>query len=161
MQDCIHSCNCLLREEVAMVQTYAKAIRLARSNAVADGLFKVQAAHERAVDLLRTRLLDVGGVSWEGDCNWGEITEETVAFHEDPSLDLSLDALQQREEQGLERYTLVLENGAEAQGCKALIRAELLPLTRRSIDVLRMLAAVDRHSMSPFAVAHAGVGFGV
>ncbi len=138
-----------------MVRIYGRATRATRRRPISEGLFKVQAAHERAVDLLRTKLLDVGGISWEQDCRWGEISEETADFQEDPALVLSLDALQSREERALERYTSVLESEKRMLGCKGLIRAELLPLTRRSIDILHALSAVERSSVSPFAFAHA------
>jgi len=154
IEDCIHTCNDLLREEVAMVRMYGRAIRATQRRPISEGLLKVQAAHERAVNLLRTKLLDVGGISWDQDCHWGEIAEEEANHLEEHDSDLSLEAFYLREERALERYMSILDREMRMLGCKGLIRAELLPLTRRSIDTLRALSAVERSSVSPFAFAH-------
>ena len=59
--ECIRIYTQLLREEINIVGRYAKAIHESVQEDVIDGLLKVQREHERAVGLLRTSLLDMGG----------------------------------------------------------------------------------------------------
>jgi hypothetical protein len=152
--DCIRTCNRLLREEIIIVGKYASAIREAVQEDVVDGLLKAQRAHERAIGLLRTSLLDMGGQTWQQPSDWGMLADDEggEALADDGACDL--DALLACEERAFERYTLIVANENTLRECKKLIRAELLPATQRNLEILRSVAALNhlRLSRSPFIV---------
>lgn len=139
-QECIDVCNRLLRGELSAVETYRQTLGKFEADPAATTLRRILGEHEYAAELLRNNVLEMGGEPSTDSGAWGAFAQTVQGVAKAFGESSALKGLQQGEEHGLDDYEDALEDDDVMPGCKEMIRAELLPRTRRHIDTLQGLA---------------------
>jgi hypothetical protein len=133
--------NSFLRGEMAAVEAYRVAL-----GRVKDELVKVQLeecihSHQRRVDMIRTRIHQIGGLPTESSGVWGLFTKTAELGAEVFGQKLAIDLLEQGENFGVRDYERHLE-GLDRDS-RAFVEQELLRAQR---ETCRTMGSI-RHSM--------------
>lgn len=138
-EECIDTCNKLLRGELAAVETYSQAIGKFETEVERAALETIRADHRNSVDELRRHLADMGAVPDESSGVWGNfagaLEGSAKLLGESPALMI----LEQGEKHGISEYEEALANPRVMSGIKEAIRARLLPPLDEHIAALARL----------------------
>jgi hypothetical protein len=137
----IERLNSLLRDELAAVAGYQKALGALRKKAVADGdhILRLASDHQRTVTALHGSVQARGGVPVAGVAAWEG--SGVAALTGDPSLAVGerdfLEALLAVERRGLAEYEAAL--GSLDEEARELVELELIPRQKRHVEALSAL----------------------
>ncbi len=141
-EECIDVCNSLLRGELSAVETYNQTITKFEGDPAVGTLIQMRGEHQRAVELLRTNVTQMGGTPSTDSGAWGIFAQASQGVAKLFGESSALKGLQQGEEHGREEYEDALDDDDVMPACKEMIRSELLPHTQRHIATLKGLAKV-------------------
>jgi len=141
-EDCIKSCNSLLRGELSAVETYSKAIEKYPATPVTAELTRIQTEHREAANKLAANIREMGGVPDTDSGAWGVFAKSVQGAANLFGTDSAIESLQRGEEHGRNEYRDALENEDVMDSCKRLIRNELLPKVDNHIKVLERLEEI-------------------
>lgn len=131
----------MLRGEISAVETYTHASLSIDDAEVTETLNQICAAHEMAVDALRTQILDLGGVPEAEAGAWGALARTVEGAATLVGTRATLSTLKTGEQTGASSYEEALERDLPVFS-KNLIDGKLLPQTRDHIIVLDDLIAL-------------------
>lgn len=120
---------CLLRCELAAVDTYDEAMRKFEDQHALADLQKIRGDHALAVEQLRERVTRFGGHDVESPGPWPSFECADRVCHA-----MAFAALKQGEQHSVNEYELALKNEAVNSECKDLIRSVLLPRDKEHVD---------------------------
>ncbi|MFT3992492.1 MAG: DUF2383 domain-containing protein [Luteolibacter sp.] len=138
-QHCIDVCNSLLRGELSAVETYSQTIEKYPANPHLDALQAIRRDHISATAILAQNVRGMGGIPDSDSGAWGvfaKAVQGTANFFGPGS---AVESLLQGEESGIRDYETALADEKVMVECKALIREEILPLSRQHIARLQDL----------------------
>lgn len=141
-EECISTCNSLLRGELSAVETYGKAIEKYPASPVTSELTRIQSEHREAANKLATNVREMGGVPDTDSGAWGVFAKSIQGAANLFGADSAIESLQRGEEHGRSDYRDALENEDVMDSCKKLIRNELLPNVDNHIKILERLEEV-------------------
>lgn len=127
--------NSLLRGELAAVLAYQRAFERVRHFPEKHDLVECEQSHRERAELLRGRILQLGGEPVESAGAWGTfatLVESAAAAVADK---LAIRVLQEGEERGLRGYTRPMADLDPAS--RALVRSRLLPEQLRTERLVR------------------------
>ncbi len=142
MIESIDRLNALLRGEMSAVETYDQAIRKASCDKLSATLCQCRLDHAKRVELLTSRILELGGEPSKDSGIWGAFARlmegGAVAFGDKAAVDI----LEEGEDHGLEAYRHEMSqlDGTLLQ----LVETQLMPAQEQTHRVLRDL----KHSMA-------------
>ena len=128
--------NCLLRGELAAVETYQQALTRVSNEPGAFELRHIEKEHREAAALLRQHVVQRGGKPAEDSGAWGtwaRAVEGTAKLFGNAT---ALRALREGEEHGVSSYEAALGDPNLDAECRKLISETLLPRTRAHIPIL-------------------------
>ena len=121
----IEQLNSFLRGEISAVETYRQALERVADTTARTQLEQCRRSHQRRVDLLRTRIIQLGGRPTGGSGAWGafaKVAEGTAQIFGDKA---AIDVLEEGEDYGLKNYRSHLADLDAAS--RFLVEHELLP----------------------------------
>jgi demethoxyubiquinone hydroxylase (CLK1/Coq7/Cat5 family) len=125
MTNQVEQLNSFLRGEISAVETYRQALKNLADIAARAQLEQCRESHERRVDLLRTRIIQLGGTPEESSGAWGafaKLTEKGAAMF---GAKAAIDVLEEGEDHGLKDYKSHLAS-LDADS-RFFVEQELLP----------------------------------
>ena len=139
---CLSVCKRLLGGELAAVAVYGRIIRKYEGEPAAAVLRQVRDEHERAAELLRGHIREMGGGPVIESGRWGawSETEESLAYVFGEAAIFR--ELQKNEAHWCAQHRDALKDEALSPACAALIRFELLPRAEGNIDSLQSLSSL-------------------
>ncbi len=141
-EDCIKTCNSLLRGELSAIETYSKAIEKYPATPVISELTRIQTEHREAANKLAANVREMGGVPDTDSGAWGVFANSVQSAANLFGEDSAISSLQRGEEHGRDDYRDALESEDVMDSCKRLIRNELLPKVDNHIKVLERLEEI-------------------
>jgi hypothetical protein len=135
----IETLNCLLRCQLAAVETYDRAIDKFEDPHVLADLHAIREEHLQAEILLREKVLQLGGEPVEASEPWGACAAAINAAEKVMGPATALAALRQGEEHSINEFEDSLKHENIDLDCKNLIRSNLLPISRKHIAELNRL----------------------
>jgi len=141
-EDCIKSCNSLLRGELSAVETYSKAIEKYPATPVTAEFTRIQTEHRESANKLAANIREMGGVPDTDSGAWGVFAKSVQGAANLFGTGSAIESLQRGEEHGRNEYRDALENEDVMDSCKRLIRNELLPKVDNHIKVLERLEEI-------------------
>lgn len=138
-EECIKTCNSLLRGELSAVETYAKAIEKYPETPATAELTRIQSEHRESVSRLTANVTEMGGVPETDSGAWGVFANGVQGAANLFGAESAIENLQRGEEHGRNDYRDALENEDVMDACKTMIRNELLPRVDNHIKVLERL----------------------
>lgn len=141
-EECIKTCNSLLRGELSAVETYGKAIEKYPSTPVTAELTRIQSEHRASANTLDANVREMGGTPETDSGAWGVIANTVQSAANLFGSESAIESLQKGEEHGQKDYRDALESEDVMESCKQLIRNELLPRVDEHIKVLERLEEV-------------------
>jgi bacterioferritin (cytochrome b1) len=139
--------NALLRGELAAVATYRMAFDRVRHFPDKGDLVECERSHRERADLLRARILQLGGEPATGAGAWGVLATIVEAGAAVLGDGLALAALGEGEERGLHDYRNNLSGLDEDS--RTLVASRLLPEQERTAALLRVARASLEHPSAP------------
>lgn len=139
---CIDTCNKLLRGEISAVETYRMAIDKHSDSPAAVELSRICDEHSRAVSVLKSNVIQMGGEPDTTSGAWGVFANTVQGTANLFGAESAVESLQRGEQAGLLDYEGALEDDKVMEGCKELIRTDLLPSTKKHIAVLEKLEKI-------------------
>ncbi len=133
-------CKRLLGGELAAVDIYGRILRRHEGDPAAAVLRQVRDEHERAAELLRAHMRELGGGYAAEPGGWGTWSEIDVASVFGDSI--VFQELQRNEARWCETHREALKEEALSAACKELIRFELLPRTEANVESLQSLSSL-------------------
>jgi Domain of unknown function (DUF2383) len=131
--------NTLLRNEMAAVEAYEKAMSRLEDEQVLADLQKIRDDHAHAAEMLLGEAEDRGDDPPENPGPWSTVCAAVNGAAEAISPTTALWALCQGEEHAINEYKNALEHDGLSAECKQAIRLELMPQNRRHLDDLNRL----------------------
>lgn len=141
-EDCIKTCNSLLRGELSAVETYGQAIEKYPATPVTSELTRIQSDHRDSANKLAANVREMGGVPETDSGAWGTFANTVQGAANLFGTGSAIESLQKGEEHGRNDYNSALENEDVMDACKTMIRTELLPRIENHIAVLERLEEV-------------------
>ncbi len=138
-EDCIKTCNSLLRGELSAVETYGKAIDKHPATPVTSELTRIQSEHRDSANRLSANIREMGGTPEADSGAWGAFANTVQSAANLFGAESAIEALQKGEEHGRNDYRDALESDDVMDSCKTMIRTELLPRVDNHIKVLERL----------------------
>lgn len=140
-EDCIKICNSLLRGELSAVETYGKAIQKFPGTAATAELTRIQSEHRQSANRLAENVREMGGTPDTDSGAWGEFANAVQVTANLFGTESAIESLQRGEKHGENDYERALSDNDMLEGCKPMIREELLPRCKRHIEALERLQA--------------------
>jgi bacterioferritin (cytochrome b1) len=129
--------NSFLRGELAAVETYDQALHKIDDLQIEQPLRDVRASHDRRVDLLRQRILGLGGEPASSSGIWGGIAKLVQGSANAFGVSPAIAALEEGEDRGRDDYRAVLQElSPETQ---TFVSKTILPEQMRTHDVVSAL----------------------
>lgn len=136
--------NGLLRDEVAAVEAYTRALGHFDDPFLVADLQKIRDDHSRAVRELRDRVVQFGGEPASDAGCWGPVAPPPAGAAKAVGPAAVLAALRQGEECAAVEYEAVSGSADIHPDCQRTIRADLLTACRRHTEELdRLLGGMD------------------
>ncbi len=130
--------NSFLRGELSAVETYDQAIEKIGSNAgLAGTLQEVRDSHERRAELLRERVMNLGGEPAESSGAWGSFAKLVEGGAKAFGEKAAIAALEEGEDHGRDDYKRDLKDLSVETS--TFVQAELLPAQTATHDTLSRL----------------------
>ena len=126
-QECISTCNRLLRGEISAVETYGQAIEKFAGEPEVAVLRRIRDDHRESVSKLKANIMSMGGNPDTDSGAWGTFAkgvEGAAKFFGERS---AVAALREGEEFGIGLYDAAMEDDDVLPDCKNLIATELRP----------------------------------
>lgn len=143
-EDCIKTCNSLLRGELSAVETYGKAIEKFPSTPATAELTRIQSEHRQSASRLTQNVREMGGEPETDSGAWGSFATVIQSSANLFGAESAIGSLQRGEEHGRDEYKEALDCSKVMEECKNMIRTELLPRVENHITTLERLEdAVD------------------
>ena len=133
----VEQLNSFLRGEISAVETYRQAMGKVDDVRARTQLEQCQLSHQRRVDLLKMRILQLGGEPSQGSGAWGafaKIAEGGAAAFGDKA---AIDVLEEGEDHGLKDYQTHL--AALDTDARIFVENELLPAQQQTHRALSNL----------------------
>jgi uncharacterized protein (TIGR02284 family) len=130
----IEQLNSFLRGEISAVETYRQALQKVEDMRAKTQLEQCRQSHQRRIDLLRTRIMQLGGEPEKGSGAWGafvKAAEGTAAMFGQKA---AIDVLEEGEDHGLKDYQNRL--GDLDVETRLLVEQELLPAQQQTHRVM-------------------------
>jgi len=129
--------NSFLRGELAAVETYDQALNKIDDVQIEQPLRDVRASHDRRVDLLRERILGLGGEPVSSSGIWGGIAKLVQGSANAFGVSPAIAALEEGEDRGRDDYRADLQElSPETQ---TFVSKTILPEQMRTHDVVSTL----------------------
>ncbi len=138
-EHCIKVCNELLRGERSAVETYSQAIEKHGKAPMIGELGTIRDEHAESVSRLTANVRQMGGEPDTDSGAWGAFAKTVQGAANLFGADSAVASLQRGEEKGRSDYDDALADPKVMDGCKAMIRDELLPRVHRHIATLERL----------------------
>lgn len=133
----VEQLNSFLRGELAAVETYDQALDKIEDAYIRQTLREARASHDRRVDLLRQRILVLGGEPSEGSGVWGGFAKLVQGGASLFGVQPAIAALEEGEDHGRDDYRADLHSlSAETQ---TFLSSTILPEQMRTHDVMSSL----------------------
>lgn len=133
----IDQLNSFLRGEISSVETYRQALDKVKTQTIRTQLQSVERDHQQRVELIRQRIVQLGGKPSEGSGAWGswaKLVEGSAAALGETS---AVDALETGEDHGLDDYRRDLDK-LDAD-TRRFVEQDLLPAQQRTHGVMSKL----------------------
>ncbi|MEM6561387.1 MAG: DUF2383 domain-containing protein [Planctomycetota bacterium] len=140
----IETLNQFLRGEISAVETYRQAIQKLEdsdSPAIRETVARLQSDHLKAVEMLGTRISDLGGTPETTSGVWGtfaKLVEGTAKLFGDTA---ALTALKQGEQHGLDDFQSHLDELDDES--RQMVADVLIPQLDRHVDELERLIEAE------------------
>jgi len=135
----VDALNTLLRDQLAAVETYDRAMSKFEDHHVLADLQQIREEHARAMVQLRDKVIQFGGEPCEASGPWDACAAAIAGPAQIIGPATALAALRQGEEHAINEFDDVLKNDNVNPECKNLIRADLLPRGRNHVEDLNRL----------------------
>jgi demethoxyubiquinone hydroxylase (CLK1/Coq7/Cat5 family) len=133
----VEQLNSFLRGEISAVETYRQALNKVNDVRARTELEQCHMSHQQRVDLLRMRIMELGGEPAQSSGPWGAFAKAAeggaAAFGEKAAIDV----LEEGEDHGLKDYQKHL-NDLDATS-RMFVEQELLPAQQRTHRALSTL----------------------
>ncbi|MDP2315058.1 MAG: DUF2383 domain-containing protein [Pseudomonadota bacterium] len=133
----IDQLNSFLRGEISSVETYRQALDRIQDQRVRNELQNLLRSHQGRVDLLRQRIIELGGSPSTSSGAWGTFAKLIEGASKTLGVGPALGALKQGEEHGLNDYRRDL--GDLDPQSQELIRSRILPEQERTCQAMTNL----------------------
>lgn len=130
--------NTLLRGEISAVETYRQALQKVNDARARNELEQCHVSHQRRVDMLKTRIIELGGEPAQGSGPWGAFAKAAEGGAAMFGEKAAIDVLEEGEDHGLKDYQKHLSDLDGAS--RMLVERELLPAqqqTHRTVSALK------------------------
>ena len=138
-QQCIDTCNSLLRGELSAVETYDQAIEKFEGDPSRSELLNIRNEHKESVTMLRQHLAEMGARPAESSGAWGSFAQAVEGAAKVLGESPALAVLEQGEEHGANEYREALEDSGVMESIKQQIRSKLLPRQESHIATLKAI----------------------
>jgi demethoxyubiquinone hydroxylase (CLK1/Coq7/Cat5 family) len=129
--------NSFLRGEISAVETYRQALDKVKDTQARMQLEQCHVSHQHRVDLLRTRIVELGGSPSEGSGAWGAFAKAAEGSAAALGEKAAIDVLEEGEDHGLKDYQKHLQD-LDAMS-RSFVEKELLPAQQRTHRALSAL----------------------
>jgi demethoxyubiquinone hydroxylase (CLK1/Coq7/Cat5 family) len=133
----IDQLNSFLRGEISAVETYRQALDKVNDAEARMQLEQCHVSHQMRVDLLKTRIIDLGGEPAEGSGAWGAFAKTAEGSAAAFGQKAAIDVLEEGEDHGLKDYQKHLTDLDAAS--RSFVEKELLPAQQRTHRTLSTL----------------------
>jgi Domain of unknown function (DUF2383). len=133
----VNCLNVFLKNELSAVETYQQCINKVDDEKIAPSLADLQNSHERRAQLLRQKIVELGGTPVDSSGMWGsfaKMVEGGAGLFGDRS---AIAALEEGEDRGRDNY--IEKSDDLSPELQRFVNAELLPEQRRSHDMLNRI----------------------
>jgi len=137
MAEPIQQLNSFLRGEISAVETYRQAIDKVADTRARSQLEECQTSHQRRIDLLRTRIMQLGGQPDKSAGAWGTFANAAEGGAKVFGEKAAIDVLEEGEDYGLKDYQSHLTD--LDVDSRVFVEQELLPAQRQTHKVLSTL----------------------
>jgi len=132
--------NSFLRGEISAVETYRQAIGKVADVRARRQLEECQSSHQRRVDILRTRIVQMGGQPEKSSGAWGAFAKAAEGGATIFGQKAAIDVLEEGEDYGLKDYqTHMSELDVDS---RVFVEQELLPAQQQTHRILSDLKHV-------------------
>ena len=121
--------NEFLKNEIAAVETYSQCIEKSAGSATLPSLLELRQSHAGRAQLLRDRIVALGGTPAEGSGVWGSFAKLVEGGAKPFGEKAALSALEEGEDKGLEDYS---EIDDLSDATRQFVTSMLLPEQQRS-----------------------------
>jgi len=135
-QECIETCNELLRGELSAIETYTKAIEKFETGHDISVLDGIRREHRLTVNELRQNILDMGGTPSDDSGLWGDFAKGVQAAANLFGEDSAIASLIRGEKHGVDEYQEAIEDDNTLTECRELMRSAWLPRLKSHIRKL-------------------------
>lgn len=137
----IDKLNEFLKSEISAVETYGQAIEKSSDSLTVQRLAELRQSHASRAQLLRDRIVALGGVPAEGSGVWGSFAKMVEGGAKMMGEKAALQALEEGEDRGLAEYRSEIDDLSDAT--RQFVASMILPEQQRSHDTMsRMKKAV-------------------
>lgn len=140
-QECIDTCNSLLRGELSAIETYGQAIEKFRDATEQRTLEILRAEHVSSAQVLRHHLKEMGAQPSTSSGAWGTFAKAVEGTATMLGKSPALAALEEGEKHGIDEYRDALENEDVMEEIKDKIRQNLIPSLETHLKTLASLRA--------------------
>jgi rubrerythrin len=140
-QECIDTCNSLLRGELSAIETYGQAIEKFDNSSERRALEILRADHVTNAQVLRQHIREMNAAPSTSSGPWGTFAKAVEGTATLLGKSPALAALEEGEKHGVDEYRDALENEAVMEDIKDQIRQTLLPSLEKHLDTLAGLRA--------------------
>jgi hypothetical protein len=134
----IEKLNDFLQNEIAAVETYSQCIEKSGQSTLVQPLVELQQSHSSRADLLKDRIVALGGKPAEGSGMWGGFAKLVEGGAKAFGEKAALSALEEGEDNGLKNYKTDISDLSDST--RQFVASMILPEQQRSHDTLsRML----------------------
>jgi len=138
-QQCINTCNALLRGEISAVEAYSAVLEKFLPSPEIGALRQILEQHQTSCDILAGHVEGMNGEPNLESGAWGTITTTVQAAANLLGEDSAVSCLINGENLGIGLYEQALENDGLTELARKNITDDLLPPLRRNIAVLEVL----------------------
>lgn len=131
---CIEQINSFLRGEISSVETYRQALDRIQDPRVRNELQNMLRSHQERTDLLRQRIVELGGSPVSTSGAWGAFAKLVEGAGAVFGVGPALSALKQGEEHGLNDYRRDLSDLDPTS--QELVRSRILPEQERTFQAI-------------------------
>lgn len=135
----VETLNCLLRSELAAVETYGQVLTKCEDPHVLTDLQNIREEHVKAEILLREKVVQFGGDPVDSSEPWSACAAAVATDAQVVAPVTALAALKQGEEHVINEFEDSLKHKFTNAECKNLILSNLLPTSRKHVAELNRL----------------------
>ncbi len=139
IEDCIKTCNSLLRGERSAVETYNKAIEKFGADDRLSDLNRIRDEHKQTVRELEQNVLAMNGEPDTDSGAWGAFAKAVQTTANFFGKESALESLIKGEEHGKSEYEKALVDNSLTASCRDLYATKLLPRVDSHILTLKRL----------------------